>query len=327
MAFIGNIVTNWATTALQGAATAAVSYGGGLAGDVVSGAGNVIESTGRGVGGKVEGYAKNYGDWINSYGDSLRGVKSVLPRGGPLSVYADGKNGTQAKANKAITAGPNATRKTLPRTNSSPASTAAGSKAMVKTNGAGGTANKSQKSGPVGGVQKPVTRSATSAVNKSVGSLSDSKPKAYPSTVTNRGAGAANGVKKQASGAASGAKGYPSTVTNKGAGAVKSVGSTASGAGNTAKGYTSKVTGMPARGAGGAVNGAKGYSSKVTGMPGQAAKSVTNTASSYTPAGNSYKSSGNSYAGHIPGFGGESKPSAPKSVAGAVPGGGHIPGF
>lgn len=55
--------------AAVGAATYAITTGGRVVGDVVIGAGDLIEGAGRHVGNNVEGYIDRYGNWVRSYGD------------------------------------------------------------------------------------------------------------------------------------------------------------------------------------------------------------------------------------------------------------------
>ncbi|EON69147.1 hypothetical protein W97_08333 [Coniosporium apollinis CBS 100218] len=173
---VGPIIKNGVSTVVSGAVTAA----GGYAGDLVIGAGNLVEQGGRTVGNGVSGFIGSYGEKINQYGNTV--IAATAPGGPPVI------DTVQKTAKQVSHTATNVTNRA--------------------SNTASGVAKTAQKSlpAPVSNAQKTITNTATSATKalpstvggaqKAITGTASSATKALPSSV-----GGALGAPKPASSA------------------------------------------------------------------------------------------------------------------------------
>ncbi|KAJ9639013.1 hypothetical protein H2199_006874 [Coniosporium tulheliwenetii] len=130
---VGPVIKNGVSTVVSGAVTAA----GGYAGDLVIGAGNLVEQAGRTVGNGVSGFIGSYGEKINQYGNTV--IAATAP-GGPPVIDTVQKTAKQV----------------------SHTATSAANKAATTASGVAKTAQKSLPA-PVNNAQKALTNTVSSA--------------------------------------------------------------------------------------------------------------------------------------------------------------------
>ncbi|CAD0030260.1 unnamed protein product, partial [Aureobasidium pullulans] len=77
-------ITNYIQNTAMGMLSSGITAAGNVAGNAVGGVGTMIQSSGQAVGNGIEGSIKNWGDYINSYGD--RAVAATAPNPGTATA-------------------------------------------------------------------------------------------------------------------------------------------------------------------------------------------------------------------------------------------------
>ncbi|KAG9620770.1 hypothetical protein KCU64_g21620, partial [Aureobasidium melanogenum] len=110
----------------MGMLSSGITAAGNVAGNAVGGVGTVIQNSGQAVGSGIESSIKNWGDYINSYGDRAIAATAPNPGSAPTAVKkqkalpAPAKGAGAVAKQKALPAAPSSAQKALPAPASKP---------------------------------------------------------------------------------------------------------------------------------------------------------------------------------------------------------------
>ncbi|KAG9620736.1 hypothetical protein KCU64_g21635, partial [Aureobasidium melanogenum] len=123
---MASFITNYIQNTAMGMLSSGITAAGNVAGNAVGGVGTVIQNSGQAVGTGIESSIKNWGDYINSYGDRAIAATAPNPGSAPTAVKkqkalpAPAKGAGAVAKQKALPAAPSSAQKALPAPASKP---------------------------------------------------------------------------------------------------------------------------------------------------------------------------------------------------------------
>ncbi|KAH0366870.1 hypothetical protein KCU65_g4977, partial [Aureobasidium melanogenum] len=201
---MASFITNYIQNTAMGMLSSGITAAGNVAGNAVGGVGTVIQNSGQAVGSGIEGSIRNWGDYINSYGDRAIAATAPNPGSGPTAVKkqkalpAPAKGAGAVAKQKALPAAPSSAQKALPAPASKPktlgANTPSYAGAVKKTAASAASKPKSVVGGSpvpsVGGLPKPSapkpSGSSLPPVNPKPSSLPPVNPKPLGSSTAGK---------------------------------------------------------------------------------------------------------------------------------------------
>ncbi|KAI4834490.1 hypothetical protein E4T44_08770 [Aureobasidium sp. EXF-8845] len=199
-------ITNYIQNTAMGMLSSGITAAGNVAGNAVGGVGTMIQNSGQAVGTGIEGSIKNWGDYINSYGD--RAIAATAPNVGSgvtavrkqKALPAPAKGAGAIAKQKALPAARSSSLKALPAPASKPntlgANTPSYAGAVKKTAVSAASKPKSAVSGispspsvaglPKPSVSKPSVSSLPPVNSKPLSSLPPVNPKPLATSTANK---------------------------------------------------------------------------------------------------------------------------------------------